>query len=211
MQEFALAPTVAEIRAKLKETRLPEDPLAVDTREFERRLPVPLLTRLTGALTPAAVLIPIVERHDSLDVLLTVRSPGLRDHAGQISFPGGRVEPGDPDLTATALREAEEEVGIRPAEVDVAGYLQPMPTVTGYAVTPVVGLVHRDFELRIDPTEVAEAFEVPLAFLLDPANEVHSERDVSGVAVPVITFEYGRFRIWGATATMVVALRKILS
>lgn len=121
------------------------------------------------------------------------------------------MEDHDADITATALREAHEEVGIQPHEVDIAGFLLPTPTVTGFAVTPVVGFVRESFELRVDPAEVEKAFEVPLDFLMDWRNEEHSERDFQGTTIPVVTFHYERHRIWGATASMLVALRQLLT
>jgi 8-oxo-dGTP pyrophosphatase MutT (NUDIX family) len=143
-------------------------------------------------------------------VLLTQRSADLKHHAGQVSFPGGRMETGDRDIAHTALRETHEEVGIRPEEVTVIGYLDPMPTVTGYAVTPVVGLVAGQAEISIDRTEVEYAFEVPLTFFVDERNEMTAERDIGGRKVPIIEFRYDGQRIWGATAHMLVELRKIL-
>ena len=124
-----------------------------------------------GEATPAAVLVPVVNRPDGLTLLLTRRSAQLPDHAGQISFPGGRVEPDDRTLAHAALRETEEEVGLAANRIDVLGELATYETVTGYRVTPVVGWVEPPFTLNPDPIEVAEAFEVPLAFILDPANQ----------------------------------------
>ncbi|CAD6550339.1 NUDIX hydrolase [Paraburkholderia metrosideri] len=122
----------------------------------------------------AAVLVPLVVREHGLAVLLTQRADHLNDHAGQVSFPGGRHEPFDDDATATALREAQEEVGLAPSRVEILGALPDYLTGTGFCVTPVIGLVHPPFALKMDALEVAEVFEVPLAFLMDPAN--HEER-----------------------------------
>ena len=119
---------------------------------------------------PASVLIPIVVHADAACVLLTERTAHLHDHAGQISFPGGRVEKGDADAIATALREAHEEIGLPPADVDVIGTLPEYLTATAYRVTPVIGLVERPFTPVLDAFEVSEVFEVPLAFLMDPIN-----------------------------------------
>ncbi len=156
------------------------------------------------------MLVPIIERRPGLTVLLTERAADLKHHPGQISFPGGRMEPGDRDLTDTALRETHEEVGIEPSAIDVAGFLSPLPTVTGYAVTPIVGLVDAAVSLSLDRREVAAAFEVPLEFLLDPGNQVRTTRAFRGVDIPIIAFHYGPRRIWGATAAMIVALQKKL-
>ena len=119
-------------------------------------------------LTPAAVLVPLVDRADELTVLLTQRTEHLRDHAGQVSFPGGRIEPNDPSHEAAALREAEEEVGLPSDRVDLIGRLDRYVTRTGFEVVPVIGIVNPPFPIRPDPFEVAEVFEVPLRFLADP-------------------------------------------
>ncbi|WP_291847963.1 CoA pyrophosphatase, partial [Accumulibacter sp.] len=119
---------------------------------------------------PAAVLFPIVRRDGEPTVLLTQRTAHLKDHPGQISFPGGRREPTDPSPVHTALREAAEEIGLAATHIEIAGYLPEYLTSTGFRVTPVVAMVTPPFQLELDTFEVAEAFEVPLAFLLDPAN-----------------------------------------
>ena len=155
----------------------------------------------------ASVLIPLVLHASGTTVLLTRRTGHLRDHAGQISFPGGRAEPGDRDAAATALREAEEEVGLAAAQLEVIGHLPEYTTVTRYLVTPVVALVRPGFVLRPDPFEVDEVFEVPLAFLMDPRH--HQQRGLlqDGVqrtffAMPWTAADARRYFIWGATAAM---------
>ena len=160
-----------------------------------------------GNLTPAGVLVPLVRRSAGLTVLLTRRSGDLKHHAGQVSFPGGRMEAGDDDIRATALRETQEEVGIDPVCIEIAGALRPMPTISGYAVTPIVGLLPADIRLTLDPVEVELAFEVPLEFFFDQANVRRTERIIEGVPVPLIEFAYGGQRIWGATAAMIDELR----
>lgn len=171
-----------------------------------RRWPRSWLAR-EPALTPAAVLFPLVSRASGLTVLLTRRASDLKHHAGQVSFPGGRMEPGDADILETALRETHEEIGIEPGLVEVTGALRPMPTITGYAVTPIVGLLPDDVRLTLDPVEVDLAFEVPLEFLLDDGNARRTERLIEGVSVPLIEYRYAGERIWGATAAMIDALR----
>jgi 8-oxo-dGTP pyrophosphatase MutT (NUDIX family) len=169
----------------------------------------------TGAdpegLSAASVLVPLVQRPDGLRVLLTRRTEHLRDHAGQISFPGGRVEQDDADAVATALREAEEEVGLPRAAVDVIGQLPHYTTVTRYVVTPVVALVRPPFTLQLDAFEVAEAFEVPLSFLMTPAHHQRHEFDLQGQRRQFLSMPWqdldpqGTLRsyfIWGATAAM---------
>lgn len=169
-------------------------------------------------IAAASVLVPLVERDNGLCVLLTKRTAHLRDHAGQISFPGGRVEAGDADAVATALREAEEEVGLTRQHVEVIGTLPEYRTVTRFAVTPVVALVQPSFQLTIDTNEVAEAFEVPLSFLMTPANHQRHVFDFEGkpreflsMSWPNIQYGNEPFFIWGATAAMLRNLYRLLS
>jgi 8-oxo-dGTP pyrophosphatase MutT (NUDIX family) len=202
--------TARDIRERLADTRLPRDPVRIVMPEQLERWPSDLRRKLTSELKPAGVLIPIIEHEDMLSVLLTRRSAELRYHASQVSFPGGRMELGDADIQATALREAWEEVGIQPSDVEVAGYLEPTPTITGYAVTAIVGFVRPGIELRIDPAEVEHAFEVPLSYLLDEANQCASEREFNGQRVPIVEFHFASERIWGATANILLNLRQRL-
>ena len=162
-----------------------------------------------GKLTPAAVLVPLIDRGE-LTVLLTQRTAHLDAHAGQISFPGGRVEPADPDHVAAALRETEEEVGIPAGLVEVIGRLDDYITGTGFRVTPVVGVVEPSFEVRPDPFEVAEVFEVPLGFVLDPANHEQHSRIVNGIERRYYVLPYEGRYIWGATAGMLINLYEVL-
>jgi len=157
-------------------------------------------------LTPAAVLFPIVLREDGPTVLLTQRTAHLRDHGGQISFPGGRVEADDVSPVHTALRETEEEVGLAREHIEILGFLPEYRTGTGFRVTPVVGLVMPPFELTVDPFEVAEAFEVPLDFLLDPHNHKEHSLHYRGALRHFFAMPYGDYFIWGATAGMIRSL-----
>lgn len=161
-------------------------------------------------LTPAAVLFPIVLRDGGHTVLLTQRTAHLRDHAGQISFPGGRVEAEDVSPSHTALRETEEEIGLARERIEILGFLPEYRTGTGFRVTPVVALVHPPFELRADPFEVAEVFEVPLAFLLDPANHQRHSMHYRGALRNYFAMPYGEYFIWGATAGMIRSLAERL-
>jgi 8-oxo-dGTP pyrophosphatase MutT (NUDIX family) len=163
-----------------------------------------------GDATPAAVLVPVVNRPDGLTLLLTQRSAGLPDHPGQISFPGGRVELDDLTLAHAALREATEEVGLAPDRVEVLGELATYETVTGYRVTPIVGWVEPPIELTTDPIEVAEAFEVPLAFVLDPANQQRHFRMLGELRRDFWAIPYRDRYIWGATAAMLLILDRTL-
>lgn len=160
---------------------------------------------------PASVLMPLVDRPEGISVLLTQRTEHLPDHAGQVSFPGGSREAHDSDAIETALRETEEEVGITRSFVDVIGTLDLYQTGTGFDITPVVGVVGGDFSLAIDATEVAEVFEVPLSFILDPANRQTQTRAFSGVDFNYYAYPYEGFLIWGATAGMLVNLASVLA
>lgn len=200
--------TVNLLRDRLAGTAQPEDPLDVRLPPGSERWPFSMREQLTSTLTPAGVLIPVMQRAADLSVLLTQRSANLKHHAGQVSFPGGRMEESDADVVATALRETREEVGIEPDLVSIIGFLAPMPTLTGYAVTPVIGLVSETAELVIDHSEVEYAFEVPLEFLLDEANDRLVEREFHGRRFPMLEFHFGGERIWGATAHMLLLLRE---
>ena len=159
---------------------------------------------------PAAVLVPLVDHLSGMTVLLTQRAVTLKDHAGQISFPGGRIEPGDPDAWHAALREAREEIGLLPDYVDVAGYLPDHLVVTGFRVTPVVGFVNPDYELSIAKAEVHDVFEVPLDFILDAANHKSRRRELGDLSIEVHDIPYGDRNIWGATAGMLLTMRRML-
>jgi 8-oxo-dGTP pyrophosphatase MutT (NUDIX family) len=162
-------------------------------------------------LTRAAVLVPLVDRADGMTVLLTRRAETLPHHAGQISFPGGCIEAQDADAAAAALREAEEEIGLARACVQIVGRLDTYVTRTGFEVTPVVGLIEPPLALTPDPLEVAEAFEAPLDFLLDRANHRRDSREFAGSLRHFYAMPWERHYIWGATAGMLVNLCDILA
>lgn len=161
-------------------------------------------------ITPAAVLVAVVDR-PSPTIILTVRPETMRQHPGQVSFPGGRIDPNDDGAVAAALREAEEEIGLPPAEVEVIGIADIYRTVTGFEVTPVVGVVRPDLPITAHPGEVADVFEAPLAFLLDPANQVERQAEWRGKLRTYFEIDYQGRRIWGATAAMIVNLSRRLA
>ena len=165
---------------------------------------------LTPRRTPAAVLVPLVERATGMTVLLTQRATTLKDHAGQISFPGGRIEPEDADAWHAALREAYEEIGLRPEMVEFAGYLPDHVVISGFRVTPVVGFVKPEYQLQIATAEVHDVFEVPLDFILDAANHKSRQRKIGELTIDIHDIPYGERNIWGATAGMLMTLRQRL-
>ena len=162
-------------------------------------------------LVEAAVLVGLVEREEGMQVLLTRRTDALRHHAGQVSFPGGRIEPEDVDAVAAATRETFEEVGIPGSKIAPLGYLDALTTITGFRVLPVVATIERDYIARPDPDEVADVFEVPLGFLLDPANLASLSLEHRGRPRQVWEFTYPGQRIWGVTAAILLNLRERLA
>ncbi|MBS0377251.1 MAG: CoA pyrophosphatase [Proteobacteria bacterium] len=171
-----------------------------------------LMAHFPAEPRPAAVLVPLVQR-DTLTVLLTQRATQLRNHAGQISFPGGRIEPHDVDPAAAALREAHEEIGLESRFVSVVGYLPDHVVMTGFRVTPVVAFVQPGFELLLDSVEVEDTFEVPVDFIFDPSNQrVRMRRSgFTGEEVEFRDIPYGDRDIWGATAGMLLTLQAMVA
>ncbi len=200
--------TLAELQERLAHTRRPDDPRDVVMPPGSDTWPRGMREQLAGTLIPAGVLIPVIQRPAGLSLLLTQRAAELKHHAGQVSFPGGRMEEADAHIEATALRETFEEIGVPQQAVCVIGYLRPMPTITGYAVTPIVGVVDATIEFDLDHTEVEYVFEVPLTFLQDPANKQMVEREVLGTTATLAEFHYDGERIWGATAFIILEFIK---
>jgi len=203
------------------ERRGPAASVELDLVEIRRRLgaAAPAAEALAGdlgaagegvALTPASVLVPIVAHSEALTVLFTRRTAHLRTHSGQVSFPGGRVEPQDAGPAQTALRETQEEIGLAPERIELIGMLPEYHTRTGYRITPVVGVVAPPFTLRADAQEVDAVFEVPLSFLLDPRNHQRHSRAFQGRMISYFAMPYGEHYIWGATAAMLVNLYRQL-
>jgi 8-oxo-dGTP pyrophosphatase MutT (NUDIX family) len=188
--------TLEEFRRRFAQAAPPEVSLYGD----EGPRPDPAL------LKPAAVLVPVVARAAAPTMLFTRRAAHLKDHSGQVSFPGGRVHADDASPEATALREAREEIGLDPGRVELLGRMPEYLTRTGFRITPVVGILTPPFELAPDANEVEEIFEVPLAFLLDPANRQRQSREWQGELRWFYAMPYERHYIWGATAAMLVNL-----
>jgi 8-oxo-dGTP pyrophosphatase MutT (NUDIX family) len=162
-------------------------------------------------LTPAAVLLGLVARPGGPHVILTQRTAHLRDHAGQISLPGGRIEPDDEGPAAAALREALEEIGLDPAKVELLGGLRPYDTITGFRIHPIVGWIEPPVELTPDPFEVAEVFEVPLSFAVDPVNHRRDSYERNGQLRHFYVLPYQQRHIWGATAGILVNFARLLA
>ena len=192
---------------------------ALAEQELNANLPCPYrddgdaatIFGLTEPLTPAAVLVPLIERGQGMTVLLTRRTEHLSSHSGQISFPGGRVEIGDDAPLCTALREAEEEVGLDPARVEILGRLANYVVGTGYRITPVVGFVDSETEFIRDEGEVAEIFEVPLDVVMEPENYHRENMRIKNIDRSYYVLPYGAYRIWGATASILANLCDMLS
>ncbi len=199
----------ADMRARIiagLRTRAPEMVLADERMNGDFRLNEPEEFEIGGEVRHAAVLVPLVEHPDGISVLLTERSGDLSSHAGQVAFPGGRIDPEDKGAEDAALREAEEEIGLDRSFVDVVGFLDPYATGSQFRVVPVVGFVRPGFTMTLNPGEVDEAFEVPLAFLMDPANHERHSAMWQGKRRTYYAMPHGGHYIWGATAGMIVNL-----
>lgn len=199
------------IEERLKESRPPVDARAALPGGVSIELGPSIRHYFPAEPVAAAVLVPIVDHPDGLSVLLTQRASHLKNHAGQISFPGGRIEKGDMGALQAALRETEEEIGLSREHVTVAGYLDPHLIISGFWVTPVVAFVRPGFTLNLDRREVESAFEVPLSHIFDPSNHRARERRIGEVSVQVYDIPYRGYNIWGATAGMLHALYRLLA
>lgn len=203
----------SQLRDRLRE-RLSTTPTAIGGDAWLAGLPPELSASFSHLMPvapiPAAVLVPIVDHAEGLTVLLTQRAADLKNHAGQISFPGGRIEATDDGPMAAALRETQEEIGLERRFVDVFAYLPDHLIISGYRVTPVVAFVQPGFALELDRSEVTEAFEVPLDFLLDPANHKARRRQLGEGEIEVYDIPYHDRNIWGATAGMLMTLYRLV-
>ena len=207
---IAAGPLRTRIERLLRDTvpgRDPEFPYAAQFTPEQ----IDLLRKLFPAEPArAAVLVPLVERPAGLHVLLTQRAPHLKNHPGQISFPGGRIEPVDAGPWEAALRETQEEIGLEPRFVTRAGYLQDHLVISGFRVTPAVGFVQPGFNLQLDETEVEDVFEVPLEFVFDVRNHLPRDRSIAGHTVITHEIPYEGRQIWGATASMLITFARLL-
>ena len=198
---------IADLRARLL-TEPPAVPLVPTRGDYDLNPGMRPTPR--EKLRPAAVLLPLIQREE-LTVLFTRRTAHMRRHAGQVSFPGGGAHENDVSLIETALRETQEETGIEPAFITIAGFLDAYETGTGYAILPVVGVVSEGFALAPCANEVAEIFEVPLAFLLDAKNRERQTGEWKGRTRNFYAYQYNGHHIWGATAAMLVNLAERLT
>jgi 8-oxo-dGTP pyrophosphatase MutT (NUDIX family) len=198
------------IEERLRDSRAPTSASEAVPAGLQPELHAAALDLFSPSPIAAAVLVPIVAHPHGLTVLLTERASHLRQHAGQISFPGGRIEPDDLDVVQAALRESEEEIGLAREHVTFTGFLEPQLVLSGFWITPVVGIVHPGFALSLDPSEVASTFEVPLTHILDPRNRSSRERMIGTTPVVVHDIPFGDRHIWGATAAILLSLCKKL-
>jgi len=206
------APTIDAIRRRLAAPRPPQDPRARIVANIAGEVTPELRAVFERPARAASVLVALLERPHGLTVLFTERAAHLKDHAGQISFPGGRIAEEGETAVAAALREAHEEIGLAPRDVDVLGSLDELLTGTGFSITPVVGYVARAaFVATPDPDEVAGVFEVPLEFILDPRNTGETYRERLGTRFRTYELHHGGYRIWGATAAILVSFRDLLN
>jgi 8-oxo-dGTP pyrophosphatase MutT (NUDIX family) len=198
------------IEERLKDSHAAPDPTSAVPAGFTAKDIDAIRAYFPSSPIPAAVLVPIVEHDSGLTVLLTQRASTLKNHAGQISFPGGRIESSDLNPLEAALRETEEEIGIGREYITFAGYLEPQLVLSGYWVTPVVAFLRPGFELKLDRREVEFALEVPLLHILDPVNHRARTRELGAVTVQVCDIPYQDHNIWGATAGMLMSLYRLL-
>jgi 8-oxo-dGTP pyrophosphatase MutT (NUDIX family) len=207
---IAARPLRTRIESLLRDTvpgRDPEFPYAAQFTPEQ----IDLMRKLFPAEPArAAVLVPLVERPAGLQVLLTQRASHLKNHPGQISFPGGRIESADAGPWEAALRETQEEIGLEPQFVTRAGYLQDHLVISGFRVTPAVGFVQPGFNLQLDETEVENVFEVPLEFVLDVRNHLPRDRRIAGHTIITHEIPYEGRQIWGATASMLITFARLL-
>jgi 8-oxo-dGTP pyrophosphatase MutT (NUDIX family) len=206
------APIIAAIRRRLAAPRAPDDPRARIAANIAGDVTPELRAALERPARAASVLLTLLERPAGLTVLFTERAAHLKDHAGQISFPGGRIAESGEGAVDAALREAREEIGLEPRDVEVLGSLDDLLTGTGFSITPIVGYVANGAFVAVpDADEVASVFEVPLDFILDAANTTSTYRDRLGTRFRTYELQHGGFRIWGATAAILVNFRDLVS
>ena len=202
--------TRPHIERRLRGTAPGGDPLDAWSADLTPEQAETLRRHLPASFARAAVMVPLVERPEGLTVLLTQRASHLKNHPGQISFPGGRMEPGDAGPWEAAVRETHEEIGLEARYASLAGFLHDHFVLTGYLITPAVAFVQPGFSLALDRTEVDDVFEVPLEFILEPSHHVPRKRAFAGHEFLTHDIPYGERQIWGATAGMLLSLCRLL-
>lgn len=199
-----------DVEQRLRGTAPGGDPLDAWVAGLTPEQTSELRQQLPTSFARAAVMVPLVERPEGLTVLLTQRASHLKNHPGQISFPGGRIEPHDAGPWEAAVRETREEIGLDARFASLVGYLHDHMVLTGYLITPAVAIVRPGFALELDRTEVEDVFEVPLEFVLDPSHHLPRKRLFAGHEFLTHDIPYGDRHIWGATAGMLVSLYRLL-
>ncbi|MEC9416015.1 MAG: CoA pyrophosphatase [Pseudomonadota bacterium] len=203
---------IKETRQKLsQEEHLIEGYSRLDERFFDKTIISALKDKYTDKLTQASVMVPFLYESNAISLLLTKRSKKLNEHAGEICFPGGRWAPGDKSLTCTALRETQEEIGANKESIEIIGFLKSIPTLTGYLIHPVVGVLDSNSSIVIDKSEVDSYFLAPLSFFLDKNNKKKKLHFIKSIQIPVYEYQFEGHRIWGATAAIISSLCKTLT
>ncbi len=202
---------IKDTRQKLSQVEhLIGESYKVDERFFDETIITALKKKYTDKLIQASVMVLFLYANNTISLLLTKRSEKLNDHAGEICFPGGRWAPEDQSLTCTAYRETHEEIGVDKERIEVIGFLKSVPTLTGYLIHPVIGVLDSDSSIVIDPSEVDSYFLAPLSFFLDTNNKKKKLHHIKSIKIPVYEYQFEGYRIWGATAAIISSLCKAL-
>ncbi len=202
---------IKDTRQKLSQVEhLIGESYKVDERFLDETIITALKKKYTDKLIQASVMVLFLYANNTISLLLTKRSEKLNDHAGEICFPGGRWAPEDQSLTCTAFRETHEEIGVDKERIEVIGFLKSVPTLTGYLIHPVIGVLDSDSSIVIDPSEVDSYFLAPLSFFLDTNNKKKKLHHIKSIKIPVYEYQFEGYRIWGATAAIISSLCKAL-
>ena len=202
---------IKDTRQKLSQVEhLIGESYKVDETFLDETIISALKKKYTDKLIQASVMVLFLYANNTISLLLTKRSEKLNDHAGEICFPGGRWAPEDKSLTCTALRETHEEIGVNKERIEVIGFLKSIPTLTGYLIHPVIGVLDSNSSIAIDPSEVDSYFLAPLSFFLDTNNKKKKLHHIKSIKIPVYEYQFEGYRIWGATAAIISSLCKAL-